>query len=113
MFDRRSVDRYYGMSRHPGWFQIAAAVSSAGLALYLGIGFGVAGGAHLRDTGVWFAGNAEQFWLIASVFCSALLAIPRSKGAIALSPMATYLVSLCLGYAAGYQWGNFVGWRPD
>jgi hypothetical protein len=88
-------------------------MSSAGLALYLGIGFGVAGGAHLRETGVWFGGNAEQFWLVVNVVFSALLAIPRFKGPVALSPLATYLLSLGLGYAAGYLCGNFVGWTPD
>ena len=80
---------------------------------YLGTGLGVAGGAHLRDTGKTFIGEAEQFWLGACLLGSALLALPRATRWASLAPIAGYAISLVVGYLAGYRWGNFIGWNPD
>jgi hypothetical protein len=81
--------------------------------LYLGAALGVAGGAHLHATGEAFMGEAEQFWLEVFVLLSLVLAFPRVTRWAAYALTGAYVASLALGYCAGYQWGNFIGWHPD
>jgi len=74
---------------------------------------GVAGGAHLRETGEAFIGEAEQFWLEAFLLFSLALAFPRVTRWAALILSGTYVICLAAGYFAGHHWGNFIGWHPD
>jgi hypothetical protein len=94
----------------PRWLLTALALLPG---LYLGVGLGVAGGAHLRQTGETFIGEAEQFWLEVFVLISLVLAFPRLTRWAALAVTGAYVVSLGLGYCAGHHWGNFTGWHPD
>lgn len=81
--------------------------------LYLGSALGVAGGAHLRETGEAFIGEAEQFWLEVFLLLSLVLAFPRVTRWAALTLTGGYVITLALGYCAGHYWGNFIGWHPD
>jgi len=90
----------------------ALAVLAAGLA-YWGVGIGVAGGAHLRETGEGFIGEAEQFWLEVCILVSVVLAFFRATRWAAVTVIAAYVLALAAGYWAGYHWGNFIGWHPD
>jgi hypothetical protein len=81
--------------------------------LYLGAGLGVAGGAHLYQTGEGFIGEAEQFWLEVFLLLSLILAFPRRTRWAALALTGAYVITLALGYWAGHHWGNFIGWHPD
>ena len=107
------MGRHHGMTQKLGWAAVSTIALVVMFFVYLGAGLGVAGGAHLRDTGRVFVGEAEQFWLVACVFGSGVLALPRVTKRAALAPMAGYVISLVLGYLVGYRWGNIIGWNPD
>jgi hypothetical protein len=79
----------------------------------LGAGLGVAGGAHLHQTGEALIGEAEWFWLEVFVLLSLVLALPRVTRWAALALTGAYVISLALGYWAGHHWGNVLGWHPD
>ena len=107
------MGRHYAMTQKLGRAAMSTITLVVVFFVCLGTGLGVAGGADLRGTGRVFVGEAEQFWLVACVFASAVLALPRATKRAALAPMAAYVISLVLGYLVGYLWGNIIGWNPD
>lgn len=116
MFDRlkeERAERRFQIHQMRKWLTWSIAATAAGIGAYLGAGLGVAGGAHLRATGEGFIGEAEQFWLEVFIVVSLLLAFPRATRWVSLALSGAYILSLALGYFAGYHWGNFLGWHPD
>ena len=113
MFDRQEQQRRSALIQMRKWLGWSGVALAGGPGFYLGTGLGVAGGAHLQETGQAFIGEAEQLWLEIFVLASALLAIPRATRWVSLALSGAYVLSLALGYWAGYHWGNFVGWHPD
>lgn len=76
-------------------------------------GLGVAGGAHLRETGRALVRQAEQLWFWVFLLASAGLVALRPTRRFFAVPVGVYLVALALSYWAGHQWGNFLGWYSD
>ena len=107
------MGRQQGMTPKRGWPAISMVALVVVLCVYLGTGLGVAGGAHLRDGGRVFISDASQLWLGVCLLGSVVLALPRSTRWASLAPAAGYVISLIVGYLAGYRWGNFIGWKPD
>jgi len=82
-------------------------------AAYLGAGLGVAGGAHLHEKGEALIGEAEQFWLNVGLLLCVVLGFFRPTRWLGVTMLAAYVFAVAVGYAAGYRWGNFMGWHPD
>jgi hypothetical protein len=92
--------------------ELALALLAASWGGYMGAGFGVAAGASCRATDAVMP-DAIALWFYLFVPISIALAIPRVTRWAALGLFGAYLITLGLGYCAGCQWGNFVGWHPD
>jgi hypothetical protein len=92
--------------------ELVLAVVTSLLGGYIGTGLGAAAGASCQVRDVVMP-DAIAFWFYIFVPLSLALATPRTTRWAAAGLLGGYVVTLCIGYAAGCHWGNFVGWHPD